>query len=186
MKIKIRKGLFETNSSSIHTLAVPISRSNKLERFPDEVRLNRDSFGWGFETLYDFHEKCNYIYTLCIDKDWGQKRLVLEEKNTDGWKDTIIIGYDDDSYTARFVDYIKSKGAEVQYYFGGIWDGGIDHSECWESDNMETFLDWDFLDRLLLDPDACIVLANDNDDYSSYMIPLRLTESKYDLYYKGN
>ena len=68
----IREGVFETNSSSTHSIALnPKSYSKYEAKFHDvnsenkiQVRLGR--YGWGYEVLYSSDEKLSYIMTMLV------------------------------------------------------------------------------------------------------------------------
>ena len=59
MKRQIRSGVFETNSSSIHSIAIP--RSCKAV---DSVSFSIGEFGWE----WDEADAANYLYTaICLN-----------------------------------------------------------------------------------------------------------------------
>ena len=58
MKKQIRRGVFETNSSSVH--AICISKSNEYKT-QDNVDFIYGRFGWSPETLYTPEEKASYL-----------------------------------------------------------------------------------------------------------------------------
>ena len=61
MKRQIRSSVFETNSSSIHSIAIP--RNCKAI---DSVRFNIGEFGWE----WDVADAANYLYTaICFNSD---------------------------------------------------------------------------------------------------------------------
>ena len=57
MKVQIRQGVFETNSSSTHAISI-IKKSNITE-YPDEVRFDKGDFGWDFEIYFDTSDKAS-------------------------------------------------------------------------------------------------------------------------------
>lgn len=62
--IKIRKGLFETNSSSIHALNVFKTTNYKI---PEVIHIVSGQFGWEYEKYFDVADKLSYIYTWFIN-----------------------------------------------------------------------------------------------------------------------
>lgn len=60
MKIQIRSGVFETNSSSQHSLVI-----SKVREEPTKKQLNGyfGEYGWGYEELTTQEEKLSYILT---------------------------------------------------------------------------------------------------------------------------
>ena len=68
---QIRRGTFETNSSSMHSLVIENERSiGKLEESKlklnkkGEIRVHLGEYGWGPEFLKTQQEKLNYLVTL--------------------------------------------------------------------------------------------------------------------------
>jgi hypothetical protein len=67
--IKIRKNVFETNSSSVHSLAmVGSDRFNKYN-FGENVVVKSDEYGWSGDDLVTPIEKLSYICTMIQYKD---------------------------------------------------------------------------------------------------------------------
>lgn len=60
MKVKIRHGLFETNSSSSHNVCVALTRDLEI---PPTVYFCFDSFGYMFGPFNDLMTKASYLYT---------------------------------------------------------------------------------------------------------------------------
>lgn len=60
MKVQIRKGVFETNSSSTHSISI-IKKSN-LEKYPDTVIFGKGEFGWEFDIYVDTTSKAEYLW----------------------------------------------------------------------------------------------------------------------------
>ena len=73
MKCRIRKGVFETNSSSMHSLV--IKGEKKINR--EQLKINEDGFievetddyTWGNSLLKTAQEKLNYIVSCKINED---------------------------------------------------------------------------------------------------------------------
>lgn len=57
--IEIRKGIFETNSSSVHALVIPKDQQIVI---PNIIHLKGGQFGWEYEKEYD---TINYLYEAC-------------------------------------------------------------------------------------------------------------------------
>lgn len=73
MKYRIRKGVFETNSSSMHSLV--IKGEKKINR--EQLKINKDGFieaetedyTWGNFILETAQEKLNYVAACKINED---------------------------------------------------------------------------------------------------------------------
>lgn len=113
--LKIRKGCFETNSSSMHSL----SFTNENEILPADmepfllptnthgfVELGFDAYGWGWATLTSQYDKLKYLMTMIV---------VTEMAVVDDKPDAITQFV----YTEGFKmlnDFVKSQG--LQYSKG--------------------------------------------------------------------
>ena len=81
--INIRKGLYETNSSSVHALVIPKETTLII---PETVNLNYGEYGWGFEREYD---ALNYFFTACCE--YGRAKDFIDYLYKKGVK-TIKVG----------------------------------------------------------------------------------------------
>ena len=66
--VKIRRGMFETNSSSTHTIIV----TDRKTEPGNLVDFAIGEFGWRFEKLTSIDEKASYLYTMaceCLGED---------------------------------------------------------------------------------------------------------------------
>ena len=64
MKIQIRQGVFETNSSSVHTISITCG----VNAIPDSVRFSLGGeFGWSPEVHSDVHSKASYLYLAMVE-----------------------------------------------------------------------------------------------------------------------
>lgn len=73
MEHKTRSGVFETNSSSTHSLSISTNTSSMIDPpLPEsiliegEVHVFPGEFGWEQETYYDVDSKLSYLYTSAI------------------------------------------------------------------------------------------------------------------------
>lgn len=60
---KIRRGMFETNSSSTHTIIIADEKFNKGSNEGCMVDFRIGEFGWETRTYYDTDAKASYLYT---------------------------------------------------------------------------------------------------------------------------
>lgn len=145
MKQTIRKGVFETNSSSVHTLTI-CKDSNRS--YPQSLYLYSMDFGWEEGEYTDAETKASYIYTYL--------------------KDCV----NDDSRLDLFIQTLKDAGINVNVEEDdGVnkeWHT-IDH---W--DDLSDFMDAIFSDKeLLLDyifnPNSELITGNDNCSDMDYL-----------------
>ena len=90
MKIQIRRGVFETNSSSVHTITITKNPNNL--KFPKKLIFDSGDYGWEHACLNTPEEKASYLWETikCILPDEENKNLVEYNKALDSI--TKIIG----------------------------------------------------------------------------------------------
>ena len=145
--INIRKGLFETNSSSTH--AICIGKDNHNLEIPSELTFQVGEFGWENEVYYDVTTLASYLYTA-LTSWYGGKELTK---------------YINHIYTLLGHNGCEATFIEPSVSAWGLTDGYIDHSEGL-SEFLNKVLSSDkALLRYLFSPDSFIVTGNDNDDW---------------------
>lgn len=66
MKKQTRKGVFETNSSSVHTITISKNGYDK-SIIPEVLVFIFGEFGWEVNKLSSVYEKASYLYTALND-----------------------------------------------------------------------------------------------------------------------
>lgn len=73
MKITIRKSVFETNSSSMHSFSWKTIFDKSELSIPDRVNFYMENFGWsspfGISEIEEVEEKACYLYTAAVLSD---------------------------------------------------------------------------------------------------------------------
>ena len=139
MKTTIKQGLFETNSSSIHTITI---QKDSTFSIPDEITFKVGEFGWEFETYSDTNYKTSYLFTtLCqlydsekLTSEITYITQALEEINVET---NVIYPYIDEWYSIDHVgdlgafidDLLKDKQLLYSYLFNPNSIIGNDNSE---------------------------------------------------------
>jgi hypothetical protein len=145
--INIRKGLFETNSSSTH--AICIGKDNNNLVIPSELTFEVGEFGWENEVYDDVTTLASYLYTA-LTSWYGGKELTNHINHI-----YTLLGHN--GCEATFIEPDVDKW--------GFADGYIDHSEeLGEFLNKVLSSDKALL-RYLFSPDSFIITGNDNDDW---------------------
>jgi len=164
MKV-IRKSVFETNSSSTHSIC--ISKNNGSIAFPDEVHFNFGEYGWEFETIYN---TASYLYTAIVYMD--------KLEYIDKIKEIL------DKHGVKYTFARRKDG------WGN--NGYVDHGGGLLDLIYDLFNDEDKLLRFLFG-DSVIYTGNDNcnwEDDSPFRKALpnhpEYDGDKYDYYHKGN
>jgi hypothetical protein len=81
MKVKIRRGFFETNSSSSHNVCIALTRDLKI---PPTVYFCFDDYGYMFGPYNDMMTKASYLYTGLYHYNYKlffEKIIPMLEKN---------------------------------------------------------------------------------------------------------
>lgn len=150
--INIRKGLFETNSSSTH--AICIGKDNHDLEIPSELTFEVGEFGWENAIHDDVMTLASYLYTALTE--WFDKKALTKHVNH--------------IYTLLGHNGCKATFIEPSVDEWGFTGGYIDHSEQL-GDFLDKVLSSDkALLRYLFSPNSFIVTGNDNGDwYFDYM-----------------
>ena len=75
MKKQIRKGVFETNSSSTHTMVIATNLPEGEPVLPEELRFRYGEFGWEHGELKTPKEKASYLYTALVYELYNEASL---------------------------------------------------------------------------------------------------------------
>lgn len=157
MTIKIRKSVFETNSSSSHSLTLSQSELSSMP-FSKEVlkagtiQLQKNEYGWEWQRYYAAAEKLNYLLTQLFQEDIpdaGSPEEVTRELR---------------EQNPRFEQLCRvvkdHTGVEVRVTPGST--GYIDHESV--GVGLELFKDGDDMPlKQFLFSDAYVETGNDND-----------------------
>lgn len=182
--IQIRSNVFETNSSSTHSIAIP----KKTNYVNQHVDFNLDEYGWENETVTD---TASYLYTAILDGYSYDDAMERIKKLTD------ILNSHDISYSFEKPRWEEYNGKKYLDYNSGY----IDHA-CEARDFVDAVLnDEDMLLRYLSSgvvytgndnqdtrPDGCNI-ADDAyyDEGACKEVPNPYhDEENYDYFYKGN
>jgi hypothetical protein len=142
-KKKVRKGIFETNSSSCHSIILGKGDFERTgNRFDVEggvIRIYPGEFGWGPERFSDAATKASYALTWAKQAESEECLEMLE---------TVIMevtGYE-----------VEFAGSCVTY---SPW-GHIDHQSS--EVGRELFVSEDVLENFIFNPNSILVIDNDN------------------------
>ena len=123
----IRKGVFETNSSSTHSICIA---TDTTIDFPKSLHFEFGEFGWECDTLNSIEEKASYLYTGLFNnerfKDIESIINILETKNIIVTKEEAI----------ESTHSYKDNNGELVSYTSYDNTGYVGHS-----DDMDSFLD---------------------------------------------
>ena len=162
MLVNIRRGVFETNSSSSHSVTIKGNEEWRgMENLPknenNEVEVELGWYSWGPDELTTPSEKLSYLVTM-----------IAEDHN-----------YDEDNFdfekSYKELPEIKQLESELKEYgYSGIVitdfsDYCIDHQSLYTNANdafsYQNFLkDWHVTSvaEFLFNPGICVIIDNDN------------------------
>lgn len=141
---KIRNKVFETNSSSIHSVTVYRKNDNSaidyLNAHGPVLVVSPKYFGWDIETYTDVEDKLSYAYSLacCFDSD-----EFLERK-----------------------EFIKNILEEIGFkpvFYSNTNKCYVDHFGCWENGFLQKlFSDKEFFTQFVFNNKSFVLTGNDN------------------------
>lgn len=160
---KIRHSVFETNSSSTHSICIA---KNATLTIPKELHFTFGEFGWEHHSLSSVHSKASYLYTA----------LFHNEREEDANKILKILKNDGIKVTAETPAYHKN---DMKYYFSS---GYVDHGGDLTDFLDEICSDKEKLMNYLFSDLSFITTGNDNDCHD---VSINV-DYPHDEYYKGN
>lgn len=164
MKRVMRSNVWETNSSSMHTVTVQGKRNiNEYYRISDIIEVRLDEYGWSGDPCDDFMSKLAYAMSMVLhteypgfssyDDDFVVDQDTLEE--LPGYK-LLIDAIREHGYCEKIV--IKRRdGAYFPY-------GYIDHQSYEDYSSLQDFLDdWNVdAEQFLFADNVTVWIDNDN------------------------
>ena len=159
--ITIRKGVFETNSSSTHSIVIAREGTQPFA----EIEFRIGEYGWENRELWTPNEKASYIYTLACD---ALGRDVADD----------------------FANLLSPFGINCKFTLKPIFNHGwldngyVDHAGEGIDLVNDCLNDGSLLLDLIFNDKSNIVTGNDNNEYkeSYYVTP----DCEYKTYFKGN
>lgn len=189
MKQQIRKGVFETNSSSTHTISISRKNNGVLDKLSNStVEFVSGEFGWEFEVYNDTYSKASYLWTAIV-------KYYKDQYKIENIKNNIEKVLESEGIKCIFEPYIVSKSSDGEYtwynfesfayidheYNLGEFLSGLFPNEG-EEVNEELLLSY------LFNPNSYVETGNDNDDTpeSIYVMTRSLDTDDAVDFYKGN
>ena len=185
MKRQIRKGVFETNSSSCHSICIATGLTQDHLHFPEKVTFRYGEFGWEHTHIDTVEEKASYLYTAISH---------IVRDSVDRWKECLMfifetlkeyhVGCSFEGYV-KLEPWVSTYGDSPQLRFSAEIDNGyIDHYEDTLALVDSLCSDKDLLLSYLFSSKSFILTGNDNSDED------RVGDIKVDYehreFYKGN
>ena len=102
---QVRNGVFETNSSSVHSICI---QKDKNITLPNSIYFHTGEYGWEFDCV----DTASYLYTLILNSGDKEEKLntlknILDKHSISYTFEEPKTGYVDHGYEAReFVDAV--------------------------------------------------------------------------------
>ena len=151
-----RNGVFETNSSSVHTLVIGNNSDEFMNHLPTKVNFTFGEFCWEFEEYGDTFSKASYLYTAIYDVYWKQ-----DEENKALIQDFVEYIRNTLAKWNIECEFQKPKRAKYGTY---LETGTIDHSDRLKSFLSRIRKDEVMLMNFLFCEDSMIYTGNDNEE----------------------
>lgn len=140
-----REGVFETNSSSTHSICISPG-DFKPDRIPvDEngvCRIWPGEFGWGYDRFTDAPTKASYAYVYAQDDEELMRRLESVIRQATGAREVVFCRDAGEFYPSGYIDHQSDRGDR---------DVG---AAAFENDER--------LHRFIFSPRSELVIDNDN------------------------
>lgn len=130
----IRNGVFETNSSSCHSISIriPLSNNDYDTIIPDEngnIEIITEDFGWQQITYDEPRDKLAYL--MIYIRDWVyseeeksifSERLLKVVKDHTGCNSLILKPYSDSPYCDGYIDHQSAENNHLHWIFNNEFD----------------------------------------------------------------
>ena len=171
---QIRRSVFETNSSSTHSVSISNKNSHMANKaclsvdWDDFVHVEFGSFGWEQESYTEPYIKLQYLVTMLIETEGDRIACKEELLELDGFKliNDAVAEYCDCS--GIYIDSEFSINTATWCSDGSTYvehDGYIDHQSCEDYFSVEDFLNNYGVTATDFIFNTGIVLITDNDNY---------------------
>ena len=167
--ITIRNAVFETNSSSTHSIVIAREGTEPL----DHVIFSIGEYGWECEKYHDVNSKASYFYTAacaCLCRDVADE--ISELLSPYGIECLFYV-------KPIFHTYHSDKYGDSSY----LDNGYVDHYMEAEDFVKELLGDASQLIDFLFNDKSYVETGNDNDEYP---VGTEIPDCEYIEYYKGN
>jgi hypothetical protein len=173
MKKSVRKNIFETNSSSTHSIVVGNNGEDVYAGLPKRLEFHGDEFGWEHRLYTDTQTKANYLFTSLIYTDTPHEYVERIKSTLAKW-----------GIEATFEEIVEKRysSGDVYYEIDGDYSY-VDHGGQNRELVKELCEDEAKLMIYLFSDGSYVETSNDNNDY-----PILGEEPENVLmeYFKGN
>jgi hypothetical protein len=160
---KVRRSVFETNSSSTHSVSIRKGdvRDSYLTVNPDDnkVHVELGEYGWGYESLRSQSERLSYLCTMLMMTEARSIKAIEDIFETDGFKQINNLIAEKCNCDGIYLDdeiQIKDWGIDINGY--------IDHQSCEDYSNIQDFLNEynTDIENFIFNDGVTVIIDNDN------------------------
>ena len=170
---QIRPSVFETNSSSTHSIC--ITSDPRSLSIPAKLTFRCDSFGWSWRELRTPEDKAAYLYSSMLNLHSRDEVNEMTAKITDALaREGIVCEFEEPEYRDYGGGDLYCTNADVDHA------GADDHYRFVE----HTVHNKNRLLRYLFSEDSFVLTGNDNDP-DDRTVDINVPY-KHEEYYKGN
>lgn len=159
-----RKSVFETNSSSAHTLCLTSDGRSKLnlDVKDDVLYIDLGEYGQQERRLTTPQEKLNYIFTLAFY--WYSDKYCIEQDELDDVLKKLHENKDYESFVIWLSDTLNIKTVEYEMLDSYAY---IDHQSCYEEVVKYYVTNWL---NIISNPNVIIMIRSDCDELDEDLI----------------
>lgn len=163
MKRQIRRNVFETNSSSMHSLTVtPNGHMDNLivDEFENKVITKFGEFGWGYDIYCDAATKLSYLMTMIIELNSNCISLKEFYELDDFKKVNEVVSNHCHCDGIKVESTIEKCKWSENYY--NNHDGYIDHQSVCDINSLLTGYGGCTIEDFIFDTGIKLIIDNDN------------------------
>lgn len=118
--MQIRKNVFETNSSSSHSVVISEGTDFITEKFPEVIEIETGEFGWGYDEYSDWYNLASYAFTHAMNdsKKMNMLKNVIKEYTGSDVKFIPGDGYIDEQSFDEAESLFKDEDTLKRFIFG--------------------------------------------------------------------
>ena len=170
MICKVRRGVFETNSSSTHSVCISKKSVSNLS-LPKTIIFKPAEFGWSFNILNTPEEKASYLYSAFFSM-YPSKENVAKISE---WKNYLYEALNKYGIEAEFIEP-ENDGSSHPYcdvYNSFVYDSEYKGFEAF----IKAVRNEKHLIRFLFSSASIVITGNDNSE-----MPIQVWEKKREIW----
>ena len=161
---QVRNGVFETNSSSMHSLSISKHGTYgtlPVDEFENKVITHFGEFGWGYDTYRDPETKLSYLVTMLVETN-GDCYSIEELCETEEFQEINSVIAEYCNCDGILIDEkIEQANYDGKYYEWNEHTGYIDHQSVIGIHGLLDYYDCT-LEEFIFDEGVVLIIDNDN------------------------